>query len=221
MKNPHIERRKQGAKLFHRNNTQTQYEDGVIVRHVYSPDNPERLTWWDDTGFILNDYRVLVAWTHPRNAYKDAVDHLAHDEVEHLYKRSGDMFEKSKANYAKVGKSRKKVTSWTSSGFGARHQEWYAALNEAQARILLDNDIVIVPRMTVEWAKTCRFVTLCVPLEVRGVADLKTVCDLTKRLLKRETTLSEVFLNYTYTVDNWKAETGNATNVGLNSHLIA
>lgn len=220
MKNSHIEKLKHMAKLAHRNDSRSRYEDGIVVRHVYDDLNPKDLTWWDDTGFILNDYKVCIAWNHPRNAYNYATEELAHIEVDHLFERKSSLFSDATPNFKAVGKSRKKVTSWTSSGRSLLNQEWYAAYQQAHARILVDNDIIITPTIDVSWNSWCKSVSICVPMEIRGVADLKDLCALTKAVLTRKTTLAAEFLNYTYTVEDWKAETGQSGAPGLVSHQV-
>jgi hypothetical protein len=73
MKNAHIERLKRRAKECHRVRGDC-FQDGMLVFHYYAGLPPDLLTWWDDVTFILNDYRVSLAWTHPRTAYEDAID---------------------------------------------------------------------------------------------------------------------------------------------------
>jgi hypothetical protein len=41
---------------------------------------------------------------------------------------------------------------------------------------------------------------------VRNVAELKTLADIGRRLLKRETTLDRLFADYAYGRDEWLAE---------------
>lgn len=227
MKNPVIERLKQKAKLYHRTQSRRLYQGGIVVRHVYDVDNPEKMTWWDDTGFILNDYHVGVSWVHPRHAYNTAVEELAHIQTDHLFERArrttnvDDLFTNTTKQYVKVGKSRKKIKGYLSSGLSMAQNEWYDAFQETRDRLILNNDIVITPSISAEWRDTYKLVSICVPMEMRGVADLKELCVLTKSLLKRETTLAEEFLNYTYTVDDWIRETGSVPTTGIHSHGIA
>jgi hypothetical protein len=82
MKTCNVEQRKKSAKLFHKNNQQcTHYKNGILIRHLYSDLNKNTLSWWDDVGLILNDYRVSIDWTHPRQAFWDHVHNLAIDIV--------------------------------------------------------------------------------------------------------------------------------------------
>ena len=74
-KNRHTERMRRMAKLFHRNDRTTHFErGGIIVRHDYLYVAPDALTWWDDVGFILNNYRVSVHLVHPRQHYLDLIE---------------------------------------------------------------------------------------------------------------------------------------------------
>ena len=52
----------------------------------------------------------------------------------------------------------------------------------------------------------CRFVDLCVPIEVRTEQDLMKIVNLTRKLLKRETTVENEFHNYLYTREYWCLE---------------
>lgn len=112
MKNRSIESMKQRAKLYHRNKRGDEFTDGIIVRHLYDHMTPETLTFWDDAVFIVNDYRVALWWVHPRHQYHDLVEAEARRRVAHLRPES-DPFADLAPNYKKLGRSRKKVVSWT------------------------------------------------------------------------------------------------------------
>lgn len=221
MKNKYIEQLKRSAKLHHQSNQTPGFQNGIIIRHLYDEENPIKLSWWDDVAFVLNDYIVNVAWQHPRNAYKDKVDNLAYDACAHLREpRSPDIFDKSNPNYRRVGKSRKKIASYTMNR--ARDDGYYDALRTEEKRIARDskNGIVITPGMTTEWTNWSRFVSICAPIEVRGVKDLHTLANLTKRLLKRETSLDHEFPGYTYNQKDWVVEFQESDVIGIWSHAV-
>lgn len=221
MKNEHIERLKREAKLFHRANRQPRFQDGLVVRHLYDKENPQKVSWWDDVGFVLNDYLVNVAWVHPRYAYKDQAEEVAYQACAHLRTPSvDDMFHGEQPNYLKVGKSRKKIASYTMKSHGA--PEYFDALQAAETRIARDpaNGITIRPSVTTEWTNWSRFVCLCAPIEVRDVSDLHLLANLVKRLLKRETSLAQEFPAYVYTQKNWITEFQESDVIGVLSHAV-
>lgn len=221
MKNKHREQLKQRAKLYHRNSRGQHFENGVLVRHMYDIENPQKFSWWDDVTFILNDYRVNVAWIHPRYAYSNKVEEIAHAACEHLESPSMlDFMAESSPNYRKVGKSRKKIVSYTNT-FEIT-DAYFEALDAEKNRIANDlgNKIVIAPTISTEWTNCSRFVSICAPIEVRGVVDLRELATLTKRILRRETSLEREFPGYLYSQRNWTAEFQNNDEVGILSHSV-
>ncbi len=221
MKNKHLEQLKRKAKLYHQNSRGKHFENGVIVRHIYDIEHPQKLSWWDDVIFILNDYRVNVAWTHPRYAYDDKVKEIAYANCEHLQSPSFlDFMDECSPNYRKVGKSRKKIVSYTS-----RHEKndtYFEALRTEENRIARDpsNGIVIVPTISTDWTDWSRFVSICAPIEVRGIMELCELATLVKGILKRETSLEREFPGYTYSQQNWTTEFKNNDQVGILSHAV-
>lgn len=103
-----------------------------------------------------------------------------------------------------------------------RDSSYYDALLQEESRIARDstNGVIITPRMTTEWTNWSRFVRICVPIEVRGVNDLHSLAELTKRLLKRETSLETEFPGYVYYQRNWVSEIEESAHVGLLSHAV-
>ena len=72
------------------------------TNHILNPN--QVLSWWDDVAFIMGDYRVAVAWVHPRTVYSDQIGTVAQsmiDEVQAGIRRE--------PVYKTVGKSRKKA----------------------------------------------------------------------------------------------------------------
>jgi hypothetical protein len=163
MKNLHIERLKRLAKQHHRTQSGEHFEKGVKAYRDYDGLPPERLTWWDDVAFILNDYRVELAWHHPRMAYEDAI------EAEQAMRT---------ANFE------------------------------------------IRPFLKSQWCKNSRIIYLCVPIEIRNETDLHQLVVLTRRLLKREVTLSDAFPSYRYTRADWEREGLSAADTNLYVHKV-
>ncbi|MBC3920055.1 hypothetical protein H8L32_21490 [Undibacterium sp. CY18W] len=221
MKNRHIEELKRKAKLHHKNARDRHFENGIVVRHVYDIENPEKLSWWDDVLFILNDYRVNVAWTHPRYVYKSMVDESAYSALAKTENQSKtDFMEGHSPNYRKVGKSRKKIVSYSS--MLRNDDAYFEALRAERSRIAYDPDnaIIITPTISVDWSNWSRYVSICAPIEIRGVEDLHVLATLTKRILKRETSLSLEFPGYAYSQQNWHTEFTLNDQIGLLSHAV-
>ena len=82
-------------------------------------------------------------------------------------------------------------------------------------------DVIIAPSIDAEWCRYSRLVSLCVPIEVRNPTDLRELAKIAKRLLKRETTLQELFPKYRYTRADWVREGLHLDQNDLHIHRIA
>ena len=216
MKNKHIEQLKRKAKLHHKNARGRHFDNGIIIRHVYENENPQELSWWDDVEFILNDYKVNVAWIHPRFAYQSMVDEKAYLVLDKRESQGKYGFlEGHTPNYRKVGKSRKKIVSYSSTR--KKNNAYFAALRVEKKLIAYDPDnaIIVAPSISVKWTSCSRFVNICVPVEVRGIDDLYVLANLTKRILKQETSLALEFPGYAYGQKNWNREFPIDDQIGL------
>jgi hypothetical protein len=228
MKNAKYEKLRRSAKLYHRNSRHLNFIDGIVIRHLYEDKNQKDPSWSDSAVFILNDYLVNVAWRHPRYDYKSAVEDRARENCAHLRgQRPGGMkgfvttmFNDDTPNYVKVGKSRKKISSYTMTP--RSNDDYYNALQEEKSRLFRDpdNGVIIVPSMSVEWTDWSRFVSICAPIEVRNVAELHELAALTKRILKRETSLESEFKGYAYSQKDWVAEIDDDLSPGDLSHAV-
>lgn len=220
MKNKHIEELKRKAKLYHQNSRGGHFENGVIIRHLHDIKNPQKFSWWDDCVFILNNYRVNVAWTHPRFAYDEKVEEIAFAACEYLKSPSMSDSMNESPNYQKIGKSRKKIVSYSCEL--EINDAYYEAIRSEKSRIALDpdNGIFITPTILVDWTDWSRYVSVCVPIEVLGIDDLHKLATLTKRILKRETSLELEFPEYAYNQKNWITEFQNNEEVGNLSHAV-
>lgn len=113
MKPHEFELRIKNAKLAHKNNRlQTCFKNGILTRHLYADQQKSPLPWWDDFGFIINDYRVSVAWCHPRHAFRyfieiEAIEMVLKGDRE-LGLDNANTESISKPIYKKVERSRKK-----------------------------------------------------------------------------------------------------------------
>lgn len=214
MRNRHVEHMRRMAKRFHRNDRTTHFErGGIIVRHDYRYVAPDKLTWWDDVGFILNDYRVSVHLVHPRMRYHDLIEEEALRLTDHLY--PDNLFRKITPIFKKIGRSRKKRVS--SRIESTSRDEWFNALIAEEARLYQEADYRIEPSMKTGWGRYSRWMELCVPIEVRNEGDLRVLALLAKRLLKRETTLKQEFPDYFYTKTDWERERPNHSRLHIHA----
>ena len=99
--------------------------------------------------------------------------------------------------------------------------EWREQRNQARQQVMQTADYQITPYLTSHWCKYSRFVSLCVPLEVRSEDDLRSLAALAKRLLKREVSLDDLFPGYRYTHADWERDGLHLVDNGLHSHKVA
>ena len=204
MKNHYQENLKKSAKRHHRNQRNLNFIQGVLNDHLYGATPSSSLSWWDDVDFILNDYRVIVAWIHPRQDFKDHIQAEARAAVAHLMPK-GDWFDSAVADYMKVGKSRKKLIGH-SVPLTEHSTERIQTYQEALKSIACNTQYSAKPSIRSEWLKHGYFVSACLPIEVHGLNDLLTLVSMVKRLLKGETTLAAEYPDYQYSKEQWMAE---------------
>lgn len=221
MKNRQFELRRRLARQYHQNKRGDQFEQGILVRHDYGEFDPNELSWWDDVQFILGGLRVAVAWQHPRHVYQGMIEDAAMKAVHHLHEKiDGDLFEGAERSYKKVGRSRKKVQSYTMTRRPGE-QEWLDAMRAEEARLSKEAEFSVVPSLWVEPLAWCRFVQIVAPVEVRSVAELRMLADLVRRILKGETTLEREFPGYVYGKAQWISEGLAERPLHFVSHRIA
>lgn len=206
MKQHRLEALRQSQKNYHRNHTWRLSAGGLYIPHAYHDTKPESLSFWDDVGFIMNGRRVMVFWQHPRYVYHEALHQRAWEEVGQG-PRDNWLFEGATKNYRKVGRSRKKLVSYTCRAPSPEQQAHYDRLNAAIARLEMQGIDCDIPSSwkwkRMWWAMS---VHLVAPLEVRNEAELANVARLAKRLIRRETTLESEFPGYSYGRAQWLQE---------------
>ncbi len=206
MKNRYQENLKKSAKLYHRNKRNSNFIRGLIYYHQYDAENASTLSWWDDVDFILNDYRVILTWNHPRHAYQDHIKSEARKSIAHLDVNMDDLFNDATPNYVKAGQSRKVIKSYTVNKFSEAFGKLSTAYTQALQEIPHSGMYQAKPSITTGWLACGYLVDICVPIEVRDVEDLVQLAHLVKRLLKRETSLDSEFPGYVYSKEQWGAE---------------
>ena len=134
MKILHLERLRRLQRQYHQSNPWRLSQGGLYIPHSYTERKPDNLSWWDDVGFILNGRRIIVWWQHPRYVYSNAIEELA-------WKEAGDgpqdnwITDGATKNYKKVGKSRKKIVSYTCRQPSVEQRQHYDLLRDIEKRL--------------------------------------------------------------------------------------
>ncbi|GAB1386931.1 hypothetical protein MASR1M59_20790 [Melaminivora sp.] len=206
MKDHRQERLGRLQREYHRNHPWRLGPGGLFVPHSYAEIKPDALSWWDDVGFILNRRRVIVWWRHPRDLYRTAIEELGHEQAGEF--PFGDWLTQGAIpNYRKVGRSRKKIVSYTCrppSEASCAYFQRLRALEQELSAQGIDCDVrPSSKRKRLSWATGLGLVA---PLEVRNVQELAAVADLARRLLVGHTTLDQEFPGYCFTKESWLSE---------------
>lgn len=206
MKQHRLEAMRQSQKDYHRSHPWRLSAGGLYIPHAYSDMTPESLSSWDDVGFIMNGRRVMVFWQHPRYVYKEMIRQKAWEEVG-PGPRDDWLFEGAIKNYRKVGRSRKKLVSYTCRAPSSEQQAHYDRLNATLAKFDAEGIDCDIPSLW-KWKRMwwAMRVQLIAPLEVRNEAELAEVAQLAKHLIRQETTLTSEFPGYSYGRAQWLIE---------------
>lgn len=204
MKNSNQERLGRLMKQYHRNN-KWPWGGGFYFPYTY-PQN-KILSLSDEVGFVLNDRRVIVCWVHPRMTYSTAISRMAWEAAGSPPIRAKDMFASGEKKWKKLGRSRKKVSSFVSDPISASQEEYYAKLDVIISRMMAEGiDLVVHPTITVKRWAWCIIVELCAPMNVRNKEEARAMAILARRLIAGETTFENEFPGYEYGRAEWLAE---------------
>ena len=206
MKNAKFEKFGRMQRQYHRHYPWRLSQDGLFIPHSYTETKPDSLSWWDDVGFILNGRRVIVWWQHPRQVYSDEIDEQS--EVE-AGENPGDgwLFDGKTTNYRRVGKSRKKIISYTCRQPSHEQRKYYDTLQENRERLSRDGiDFEVTTSWKRERLSWATGVSLVVPLEVRNEIESALVAKLARRLMLGQTTLEAEFSGYRFGKTDWLRE---------------
>ncbi len=213
-KNKEFERRRHAAKKYAKTDwTNSRLNsEGNYVYHCYdNPDFKKTEGWWDDVSFKFGSQKVVVAWIHPRMAFSDETNDMAHLVFKPAPK--WDILKNSRPIYKKVGskRNRKKIVAWETGSSDKNKsrdnfKKWMDELGIFLESFRAKTDLVIQPSIKIEQMDYCRYVSLVCPIEVVDEASLDKMAELTRKLLRGETSLEKEFPDYTYTKDNWLKE---------------
>jgi hypothetical protein len=206
MKDPRQERLWRQQREYHRNHPWRLEQGGLFVPHSYKDIQPDTLSWWDDFGFILNRRRVMVWWQHPRDLYRHAVEERAR-ELAGTDPGDDWLVQGAIPNYRKVGRSRKKIVSYTCRPPSEAQSQYYERLRALEQEISSQGmECEVRPSVKRERLSWATGLDLVAPLEVRNEQELAVVADLARRLILGQTSLNEAFPEYRYGKENWLSE---------------
>lgn len=210
---------------YHRSHPWSLSKGGLYIPHSYANMKPDSLSYWDDVGFILNGRRVIVWWHHPRFNYDSAIEEKSWQEAG-KGPQDNWLTEGSTKNYRKVGRSRKKLVSYTSRKPSEAQTQHYDLLRDIRQRLSAEGiDLAVAASWKWERLTWAMGVSLAVPLEVRNESELAVVANLARRLILGQTTLEAEFPGYRYGRADWLREqeelAAKAWHDGLHTHAMA
>ena len=210
MKNKRFEMLRRKMKQHHRHEPwHGNSPRGYYVPHVYAP--PYRsLSTWADIQFVLNNRRVWVFYVHPRRAYLDEIERQVFEQYWQALsddQRSQCQWANKIPSYKRVGRSRKKVVSYRLAEADEARQRRVQTFCEQQDAAERDGiDYIVRPSARIELSATAHMLELVAPVEVITMDDVHALVVLARRLMKRETTVRELWPDYVYGREHWLAE---------------
>ncbi len=208
MKVARLDRLRQLQRQYHQHHPWRLSQGGLYIPYSYAELTPESLSWWDDVGFILNGRRIIVWWQHPRYVYSNAIADQAR-QVAGDGPQDDWLTEGATKNYRKVGRSRKKLVSYTCRETSPEQSQHYDLLRDIGDRLKADGiDFGVTTSWKWERLTWAMGVSLVAPLEVRNDDELTSVASLARRLILGKTTLSAEFPGYNYGRGDWITEQG-------------
>jgi hypothetical protein len=108
-------------------------------------------------------------------------------------------------NYKMLGKNkkRKRHSRRNMPSFKTRWQERYAQVKAATVEVRATTDLEIKPHMKIVQLAYGRGISLCMPIEAGDAESAEQIAEITKMILRGETTLDEMFHGYVYNKQNW------------------
>ena len=219
MKNRIIEQRKRTAKRLAKCWNRAVNAAGNHIPHCYSEEEKTSFGWWDDLSFKLGSQIVAVWWIHPRQHYHNLCYEQLDIELSYPKEEDSidDWLKPVKTNYKKLGKSRKKVISYQMATPSEKNKAFWQKRDECLKKILDESEIIAKPYISVYQYNWDIGVELCLPMEVVDEDSVNKLADITKNILRHETSLKTLYPNYIYTKNNWQQE---GHSQSLKTHLI-
>lgn len=201
MKNRHKELLRLKAKL-HKPDNRNWLSDSQCS-YPYLFDDERTISYWTDFGLYIGKTSYHVSWTHPRYDYHNECQNAAYDLVKQMQDDT-KLFDKSTPNYRKVGKSRKKISSYTMGEIGNRG--FYDAWDKAGKELTVSGNIVSKCKFKIEKTAYGKWVNICIPFGAVTSTTLKALRDEVEAYIRNPLLFVEKYGDYTYTKEDWKAD---------------
>ena len=206
MKVPHLEHFGRMQRQYHKSNQWSLSHSGLYIPHSYKARKPDDLSWWDVVGFILNGRRIIVWWQHPRDVYAHAIEKFAWREASYGTQDNW-ITDVGTANYVKVGRSRKRIVSYTGRQPSVEQMQHFDLLRDIKKQLTSEGIKYDVP-ISWKWQRLnwAMCVSITAPMEVRNEVELAALATLARKLIMGKTTLQAEFPEYKYGRSEWLKE---------------
>lgn len=202
MKIKHIERMRRTMREFHRFNP-WKLTGGLFIPHTYP--SSSALSWWADFGFIQGGRRIMVRWVHPRMRYADAIEQKALEIAGPVPLDSPS----AQRIPARTRRSQKHFSRKTARGIGRSDHliEYFDKVNAIEDRLSQEGiDHVVFPSLKIRHYPWGMGMDLCANFKIREVADIRSLANVARRLIRREIRLGEAFPSIGYSKEDWIRE---------------
>lgn len=199
MKNRHFERMRRTMLEHHRRHP-WKLNGGLFIPHRYP--SSKTLSWWADFGFIHGRHRVMVWWIHPRMKYADAIENKAFEIAGPM--PIGSPIEERKLS--RPPRSLRRIKRRKSSAFKLtdRRIEYFDRVTAIEDRLREEGiEQLVFPSFTIKRYPWGMGVSLCIPMEILTLCQLRELAGIAKQLVKREIMLSEAFPGKGYSKQDW------------------
>lgn len=205
MKNRHIEKMIASSKKYAktaRSDRRWDSKRGIKVYHVYRDKDGVQYrdkSYWDDVQFKMGSQMVTVFYTHPRYEYTEKCQSMAYDQLKSVGEKAaeGDLFEGSTPVYKYTKKGRKKLAAWRMPE--REPDNFFEKWRELEIDLCKNSDWVQRASMKVTQGGYCRFVDVCIPLEVCNEDQLAELCEVVRACLKTPGEFEKRYGDFTYT----------------------
>lgn len=206
MKNTRQEWLKARQRIEHRRNRIPPVKDGVFHIDDSSHLETDGLSLYADIGLVLNDCEVTVWWRHPRHVYREEIETFAMRELG-PGPEEGWLHDVSGPNHAPVGKSRKRIVSYTTNPPSEAQRDHYDRIDALMTQYReegIDLQVrVSCRRKRWKWATN---ISIVAPFEIQSLNDVLQLADLAKKLIAGEASIQSMFPGYAYGREDWLRE---------------
>lgn len=188
--------------------TKYRFKNKVCRHQSFAKIGPSDLTWYSEFSFRLNGDYIYVDWIHPRTAFEDLVFSQAVEQAKVIFDADPKNFlmRTKVPMYKKLKKHHVKILGWITLPTKISSDAFASLVKLTEETVMKERDFIVKPNISVKWRKYGKFVSVCVPFEVRSVSDVAALSVVLKQILKHEIGMEEAFNHYQYTRLNWFEE---------------